>query len=629
LADYPVFTRKAASDLCFDHCAAKLLASERLYPQFATHNPRSVATVLELAGERRDFEFQKLHGMGDVLYQVLRESGPRDLAVRVYAPVGAHRELLPYLVRRLLENGASASFIHQIADPAIPIDTIVAPADALLLRPEPTPLPRPTELFPDRRNALGFDLADARMLAEISTAAKAFTLPAEPVSAAGQATIWSATAEARAAVLERAADLLEAERSAFLSLLIREGFKTIPDAVSELREAVDYCRYYAVRARALFAMPERLPGPTGERNTLAWRPRGVFACISPWNFPLAIFLGQVTAALAAGNGVIAKPAEQTPRVAARAVALLHRAGVPTDVLRLAVGEGGTVGATLVADPRIAGVAFTGSTDTAKAIARSLAARPGPIAPLIAETGGINAMVVDSSALAEQVVADVIASAFQSAGQRCSALRVLFLQDEAADRILPMLAGAMAELRLGDPADPATDIGPVIDAEAKAALDAAANALKARCRLIAEAPPAAIAGNFVRPLAVEVGFDGMPEREVFGPILPVIRYDTDDIDRVIAAINRSGYGLTLGIHSRVDRFARRVMTGVQAGNVYVNRSMIGAVVGVQPFGGQGLSGTGPKAGGPNYVQRFAVEVTTSVNTAAIGGDVQLVSRPPRA
>jgi RHH-type proline utilization regulon transcriptional repressor/proline dehydrogenase/delta 1-pyrroline-5-carboxylate dehydrogenase len=435
---------------------------------------------------------------------------------------------------------------------------------------------------------------------------------------------WDAPAIARAAVLERAADLLEARRQAFVGLIAKEGGKTLVDALSEVREAADYCRYYAARGRDMFSEPQRMSGPTGERNTLAWVARGVFACISPWNFPLAIFMGQVTAALAAGNGVIAKPAEQTPRIAADAVRILHEAGVPQDVLQLGIGEGGKLGRALVADPRIAGIAFTGSTETARAINQALAARPGPIVPLIAETGGINAMIVDSSALPEQVVSDVIASAFQSAGQRCSALRVLFVQSDSADRILAMLAGAMAELRLGDPADPATDVGPVIDAGARQALDSAAALLRARGRVIGEAPAPVGAGHFVRPLAVEVSFDDMPDREVFGPVLPVIRYDADDLDRVIAAVSGTGYGLTMGIHSRIDRFARTIMERAKVGNIYVNRSMIGAIVGVQPFGGQGLSGTGPKAGGPHYLTRFAVETTVSVNTAAIGGDVHLVA-----
>ena len=637
LPDYPVFTRKVASDLCYDVCADKLLAAgQRVYPQFATHNPRSVATVLELAGDRRDFEFQKLHGMGDVLYAILRERLPEDLAVRVYAPVGKHRDLLPYLVRRLLENGASASFIHQIADPAIPIDTIVAPPAELLLRPEPQPLPRPPEIYPERRNAIGLDLADARVLAEISAAVPE-ALPRAPgpvkdpsalvARAVAAQRSWGETPVARRAeILEAAAALLEQHHLELVGLCVREGGKTIPDAVSELREAVDYCRYYALQALKLFGPPVRLPGPTGERNTLGWKPRGPFACISPWNFPLAIFLGQATAALAAGNAVIAKPAEQTPVIAARAVALLHQAGVPRDVLQLAVGEGATVGGALVADPRIAGIAFTGSTEVARSIAQSLAARDGPIVPLIAETGGINAMLVDSSALPEQVVTDVLASAFQSAGQRCSALRVLFLQEEAAERVLPMLAGALAELQLGDAADPATDVGPVIDAEAKQGLDLAIAQLRLHGRLIAETPlpPELPDRPFVAPVAVEVPLAQAPQREVFGPLLPVVRYRAEALDQVIAAINATGYGLTLGIHSRIDRFAREIIDRTAVGNVYVNRSMIGAVVGVQPFGGHGLSGTGPKAGGPHYLQRFATEVTISVNTAAIGGDVALVA-----
>jgi len=433
-------------------------------------------------------------------------------------------------------------------------------------------------------------------------------------------------AEARAAALERTSELLEARTDAIISLLVREAGKTIPDALSELRETVDYARYYAARARAEFGQPRRLPGPTGERNTLALGGRGVFACISPWNFPLAIFSGQVMAALAAGNAVIAKPAEQTPLMARLAVALLHEAGVPRDVLHCAIGPGETIGAALTRDARIAGVAFTGSTAVAQAINRTLAARQGAIAPLIAETGGVNAMVVDSSALPEQVVADVITSAFQSAGQRCSALRALFIQEEAAPRIIEMLAGAMAELAVGDPADPATDVGPVIDAAAARALAQGAATLRAKGRVIAETalPEGTRAGSFVAPLAVEVALADAPRAELFGPILPVIRFSAARLDAALAAIAATGYGLTLGIHSRLDGFARRVSEAVPAGNTYVNRSMIGAVVGVQPFGGHGLSGTGPKAGGPHYLARFAQETTLSVNTAAIGGDVALMA-----
>ncbi|MCC7425763.1 MAG: bifunctional proline dehydrogenase/L-glutamate gamma-semialdehyde dehydrogenase PutA [Alphaproteobacteria bacterium] len=664
LPDYPVFTRKAATDLSYTVCAQRILAAgPRLYGCFATHNPRTLAEVLELAGGRGDFEFQKLHGMGDGLYAALRLRDTAAPPVRVYAPVGDHRDLLPYLVRRLLENGANTSFIHQIADRAQPLERILAdPVGELSDRVrDPTPpLPRPPGLYPDRRNSAGLDLADDAVLARLQDRIATDRASASGVSGHGAlihepadrrrmvghaadteparleamlasavraAPVWShMPAEMRAATLERAGDLIEQRAEAFISLLVREAGKTLPDAHSELRETVDYARYYAARARAEFGRPRLLPGPTGERNTLALGGRGVFACISPWNFPLAIFAGQVLAALAAGNAVIAKPAEQTPLVAALAVSALHEAGVPRDVLHCAIGPGETTGAALTCDPRIAGVAFTGSTAVAQAINRALAARNGPIAPLIAETGGVNAMLVDSSALPEQVVADVITSAFQSAGQRCSALRALFIQDEAAPRIIDMLAGAVAELAVGDPADPETDVGPVIDAAAARALAQGAAALRAKGRVIAEAalPAACQFGNFVAPLAVEVPLADAPRSELFGPVLPVIRFAAARLDSVLAGIASTGYGLTLGIHSRLDIFVRRVAEGVPAGNTYVNRSMIGAVVGVQPFGGHGLSGTGPKAGGPHYLPRFARETSLTVNTAAIGGDVALMA-----
>jgi RHH-type proline utilization regulon transcriptional repressor/proline dehydrogenase/delta 1-pyrroline-5-carboxylate dehydrogenase len=438
---------------------------------------------------------------------------------------------------------------------------------------------------------------------------------------------WDATpAEQRAAALDRTAELFESSGPALMALAVREAGKTIPDAVAELREAVDFCRYYAERARAEFAQPLALPGPTGERNELSLRARGVFACISPWNFPLAIFTGQISAALAAGNAVIAKPAEQTPLIAALAVELMHRAGVPADVLHLLPGDGPSVGAALVADPRVAGVAFTGSTDTARAIARALAARNGPIVPLIAETGGQNAMIVDSSALPEQVVADVVASSFQSAGQRCSALRVLFLQEDVAERIEAMLAGAMAELVVGDPGLLATDIGPVIDQEAKVALERHGQRMATEGRVVYRCPlpEATVHGSFVAPLAVGIDRLDRLTHEVFGPILHVVRYRADRLDQVLDAIAATGYGLTLGIHSRIDGTVRRIVERLGVGNTYVNRNMIGAVVGVQPFGGEGLSGTGPKAGGPHYLHRFATERTLSVDTTAAGGNANLLS-----
>jgi RHH-type proline utilization regulon transcriptional repressor/proline dehydrogenase/delta 1-pyrroline-5-carboxylate dehydrogenase len=626
LADYPVFVRKAATDLSYRACAAKLLAAkDAIYGQFATHNPRTAAEILALADARSDFEFQKLHGMGDDLYDALGERAQ----VRVYAPVGAHRDLLPYLVRRLLENGANTSFIHQIKDASIPLADIVAdPKTTLANAAAPVGLPR--ALFVDRENSTGIDLADDAVRADLAAAVAAHRFDGDMPTPDVGADIakahtafpaWSQRAVAeRAAVLARCADLFEANGRNLIAGIVREGFRTIPDAVAELREAVDFLRYYAREALRV-CTPTVLPGPTGERNVLSLGGRGVFACISPWNFPLAIFTGQVAAALAVGNTVVAKPAPQTPQIAAYAVRLLHEAGVPRDALRLAVG-GPNIGAELVGDPRIAGVAFTGSTATAQAINRVLAAKAGPIVPLIAETGGVNAMVADSSALTEQVVGDAVISAFQSAGQRCSALRVLFVQDEAAENVRTMLTGAIAELRVGDPGDPVTDVGPVIDAAAKVALDAYIAGKQAQ--IVAQPRNAPMHGNYVPPTLLEVPLAEAPTREIFGPILHLVRWRTDELDAVLAAIAQTGYGLTLGIHSRLESFQTRVRRQIGAGNIYINRSTIGAVVGVQPFGGHGLSGTGPKAGGPNYLARFAQETTLSINTAAIGGNVALMT-----
>jgi RHH-type proline utilization regulon transcriptional repressor/proline dehydrogenase/delta 1-pyrroline-5-carboxylate dehydrogenase len=642
LDDYPVFTRKAATDVSYLACAQALLgAGPNLFPQFATHNSHTVAAVLECAGGRRDFEFQKLQGMGDALYDALvPELG---LPCRVYAPVGGHRDLLAYLVRRLLENGANSSFVHQVGDPDVPLERLVAdPLDALPRPYTPHPrVPRPRDMLPDRKNSRGVDLSDRAVLERLNAriridraqaleaprTATAAEVDAAAHAAAAAARAWDATpAEERARCLERAADALETRMDEFVSAAVREAFKTLPDAVAEVREAVDFCRYYAARGRAEFGAPAALPGPTGESNRLELAGRGVFACISPWNFPLAIFTGQVTAALMAGNAVVAKPAEQTPAIAARLVAALHEAGVPRDALRLVVGTGETVGAPLVRHPAIAGVVFTGSYETACAINRALAARDGPIVPLIAETGGINALIADSSALPEQVVADTIASAFQSAGQRCSAARLLLVQEDAAPRILEMLAGAMAELVVGDPAAPETDVGPVIDADAKHALDAHIAHLRSCGRLIAESPLAPTArGTFVAPVAFEIAAADLPQREVFGPVLHVMRWRVDELERMLDAVAATRYGLTLGVHSRIERFVERARARVPVGNTYVNRNMIGAVVGVQPFGGEGLSGTGPKAGGPHYLPRFALERTLTVNTAAAGGNAALLAQ----
>jgi RHH-type proline utilization regulon transcriptional repressor/proline dehydrogenase/delta 1-pyrroline-5-carboxylate dehydrogenase len=656
-SDYPVFTRKAATDVSFMACAQALLgAGPRVYAQFATHNCHSAAFILECAGERRDFEFQKLHGMGDALHELLVSE--RRVPSRVYAPVGSHRDLLAYLVRRLLENGANTSFVHQVSDPAIPLEKLAA--DPLALLPDPyvpaARVPLPRRLYPDRLNSAGMDLSDPAVLARLEerirrdrAAAGAdggapVMEPAERARRVGAVTLsgaadvdamaraamdawrsWDARgAHARAAILERAAELIEQAYDELVSLVVREAGRTPADAASEAREAADYCRYYAARARADFGRPLELPGPTGESNRLELAGRGVFACISPWNFPLAIFTGQVAAALAAGNAVVAKPAEQTPLTARRAVDLLHEAGVPREALHLAIGDGEAVGAPLVSHPAIAGVAFTGSYETAKAIERAIAARDGPLAVLVAETGGLNAMVVDSSALPEQVVADALVSAFNSAGQRCSSLRILLVQEEAAPRIIEMLAGAMQELRVGDPARTDTDVGPVIDEASRQALETHAAAMERAGTLIARAPlaPECSAGTFFAPLAFELELQWLPRREVFGPILHVVRYKASDLEAALDAIAATGYGLTLGIHSRLDGFVERVRKHLRVGNTYVNRNMIGAVVGVQPFGGEGLSGTGPKAGGPHTLHRFAVERTVTVNTAAVGGNTDL-------
>ena len=639
MPDYPVFTRKAATDVSYVACAQRLLsAAPTLFPAFATHNCRTVATILELAGDR-PFEFQKLFGMGDSLYEVLLRT--RAVACRIYAPVGSFTDLLPYLVRRLLENGANTSFVHQIADPSVPLETLIADPAAALPEPyEPDPrIALPRHLYPDRLNSLGLDLARRDVLDSLFRRISSDQAALEPVEPTGAQELEFSIARAdaafdawtrvpaseRAAALERAAGAMEQRMTELVSLLVREGRRTYADAVSEVREAADFCRYYALQGRLHFQDAAVLPGPAGERNELRLHGRGVFACIAPWNFPLAIFTGQVAAALAAGNTVVAKPAEQTPRIGFRAVEILHQAGIPADVLCCAVGGGETVGAALVADARIAGVAFTGSDETARRINAALAGRRGPIATLIAETGGVNAMLVDASALPEQVVDDVVVSAFQSAGQRCSAQRILFVDEGCAARVLQLLAGALAELKVGDPAEPDTDIGPVIDTAAREALLTHLEKMREKGRLIGEAEAPA-SGNYVAPVAFELPLEALPRSEVFGPILHVCVYRRQELASVLQWIRDTGYGLTLGIHSRIQGFVERVVREARVGNVYVNRSMIGAVVGVQPFGGEGLSGTGPKAGGPHYLLRFATERTLSVNTAAVGGVTELLTRP---
>lgn len=666
LADYPVFTRKAMTDLCYMDCVSLLLkARPRLYPQFATHNALTVASVIEDAGGVSDYEFQRLHGMGVELYQALRADYPA-VACRVYAPVGGHRDLLAYLVRRLLENGANTSFVSVSADPNIPIETLLMRPRAWIAsvahaRHSKIPLPR--DLYaPERRNSPGVEFGDSAALRELLAdiaeakpvrtahsiiggrerggAKRAVLAPAtgEAIgevseadeAAAGEAMAaalaglphWSATpVEHRAHILERAGELLEQRRGAFIALLQEEGGKTLDDCIAEWREAIDYCRYYAAQARKSL-VPQMMPGPTGESNELRYRGRGVFVCISPWNFPLAIFLGQVTAALAAGNAVVAKPAEQTPLVAYQAVRLLHEAGIPHAALHVVLGDG-RIGAALTADARVAGVAFTGSTEVGRLINRALAAKDGPIVPFIAETGGINAMIVDATALPEQVTDDAVSSIFRSAGQRCSALRLLCVQEHVADHIFGMVAGAAATLTLGNPGEPATHVGPVIDAESKERLDRWIAKHDARIRYRWDKDHALPArGLFVPPTIIELSRASDLKEEVFGPVLHVVRFAAHELHGLLDDIEANGTGLTLGIHSRIDSRVSEIVKRLSNGNVYVNRNMIGAMVGTQPFGGTRMSGTGPKAGGPNYLRRFATEQVVAINTAASGGNASL-------
>jgi RHH-type transcriptional regulator, proline utilization regulon repressor / proline dehydrogenase / delta 1-pyrroline-5-carboxylate dehydrogenase len=663
--DFPVFTQKVHTDVAYLACAQRLLAARAvLYPQFATHNAHTLCAVLGLGATAADCEFQRLHGMGELLYNVAAEQYPDLPPVRIYAPVGGHRDLLAYLVRRLLENGANSSFVNRFLDAEIAAREVVRdPVGATATQPLRHPSIRlPAALYGARRpNSNGFDLSDPDFVATLETAIAAqrtrrfvagtaaaarleIRNPADRVDLVGYGHVATPAAldaaftraaaaqpawdrrggAARAAVLRKLGDALESDRDTLLVLLVREAGRTLPDALAEIREAVDFCRYYAVLAEDQFEAPLRLDGPTGESNELSLHGRGVFVCISPWNFPLAIFVGQVAAALAAGNSVLAKSAEQTPLIAARAAELAHAAGVPADVLTHLVG-GGEVGAALVADARCAGVAFTGSTATARQINRTLAARDGAIVPLIAETGGQNAMFVDSTALLEQLTDDVLRSAFGSAGQRCSALRVLLLQQDIAERALDMLVGAMRELTIGDPAALATDIGPLIEADAVRRLDAHVAALAAAgCRIETVALPAACAnGSFMAPHIAVIDDLTLLHEEHFGPVLHVLRYDADALDTMLDAVRGLGFGLTMGIHSRIDERVRYVFERSAVGNIYVNRNMIGAVVGVQPFGGLGLSGTGPKAGGPHYLLRFAAERTLTINTMARGGNIDLL------
>ncbi len=672
LRGYPVFTRKVNTDVSYLACAAKMLeANAQFYCQFATHNAHTVATVLTRAKALNiaadQLEFQRLHGMGGELYDAVLTQHKRPC--RVYAPVGSHEDLLPYLVRRLLENGANSSFVNRIADPDIPIDRVVADPIAAALNNVPTANPKlalPVNLFGENRmNSSGFSFADV----PVFTALQADMAPwliknnyfAQPVVAGeyvkgthrelqspidlaaigyveeADATLVDlalkvmvgyqpVTARARAKVLENVADLLEEERPKLLALLCREAGKTLPDALGEVREAIDFCRYYAVEVREKFANPVLLPGPTGETNELSLHGRGVFVCISPWNFPLAIFLGQIAAAYAAGNAVIAKPAEQTPLIASAAVRLLLQAGMANDAIALLPGAGEIVGAALVADERVSGIAFTGGTNTAQAINRSLAQRKGALIPFIAETGGLNMMIADSSALPEQIINDVLTSAFNSAGQRCSALRILCVQRDIAPRVATLLEGAMAQLQMGDPAKLETDVGPVIDRAAFDMLVAHREKMAAQFKQIGQTnlPRELPAGHFFAPCAFAIPNLQVLEQEVFGPILHVVEFAGEDILSVVDSINKSGYGLTLGIHSRIEETIAAICARAKVGNIYVNRNQVGAVVGVQPFGGEGLSGTGPKAGGPHYLMRFASERCVTVNTAAAGGNASLIA-----
>ena len=670
---FAVYTRKASTDLSYLVCARKILAHrDELAGQFATHNAHTLAAVMALAGASRDFELQRLHGMGESLYRAAAARYEDFPPVRVYAPVGSHEDLLAYLVRRLLENGANTSFVNRVLNERLPPEDLVIDPVGTVFGTTPAAHPDialPVALYGTGRvNSAGVDLTDPNHVQELERQCDLVALKplrAAPIIfgrpgggsgrqifnpanrdervgesvdahpwevdrafalAAREQTAWCAAgAEFRACLLQEVADRLEQDRGRFVSILVREAGKTLPDAVAEVREAVDFCRYYAAEAVHAFAEPDSLPGPTGETNRLSLHGRGVFVCISPWNFPLAIFLGQVAAALVAGNTVIAKPAEETPLIAFETVRLMQKAGIPVNVLQLLLG-GGKVGEALVSHPRAAGVAFTGSTATARRINRTLAARDAPIAPLIAETGGQNVMLVDSSALLEQVTDDVIQSAFGSAGQRCSALRVLYLQKDIADKAMHMIAGAMDELRVGNPAILETDVGPIISQNAAAELQAHIDALSASGAHRHSAPltKECAKGWFVAPTMAEIDSIRELTMEHFGPILHVVRFAGGAIEDAVEDALSTGYGLTLGLHSRIEDRASKLFELAPVGNVYVNRNMVGAAVGSQPFGGQGLSGTGPKAGGPHYLTRFATEKVLTVNTTATGGNAELLS-----
>lgn len=673
LKDYPVFTRKCNTDVSYLACARYLLDNcSLLYPQFATHNAHTLSYIYHHAKNNKRYEFQRLHGMGEELYAEVIGKDKLDIPCRVYAPVGPHKDLLPYLVRRLLENGANTSFVNQILSDDTRIEDIIADpvelVDKLGEQIRHPGIVLPSHLFGEERlNSKGINFADANefipLLDKCKQHQKQERYATPVVNGAPQAgkkhvsnnpsysntavghvdfataetmkkavdaaynawPAWNNTVvEERAAILEKTADLYEQNQAELLALCVSEAGKSLQDSHAEIREAIDFLRYYAFEARKTLSKPVSLPGPTGESNTLHLNGRGVFLCISPWNFPVAIYTGQIAAALLAGNTVLAKPAEQTSVIADFATDLMYQAGLPKEVLQFLPAKGELIGNTILDDSRINGVAFTGSTGTARLINQKLALRPGPIATLIAETGGQNAMLVDSSALPEQVVSDVVQSAFNSAGQRCSALRVLYLQEDIADRIVDLLIGHMNELVIGDPTELSTDVGPVIDKDAKASLEKHIESLSEKIIHQCTLPQNTRQGYFVAPTVIEIENIGQLDSEHFGPVLHIIRYKGKELDRVLDEINNSGFGLTFGMHSRIEQRAEYVRRRMRVGNVYINRNMVGAVVGVQPFGGCGLSGTGPKAGGPNYLHRFATEQTCTINTTAIGGNASLLT-----
>ena len=672
---YPVFTRKCYTDVSYIACAKIMFAnSDFIYPQFATHNAHTVATILELASGYKDFEFQCLHGMGDALYDNLVVDSSVGVSCRIYAPVGSHNTLLPYLVRRLLENGANSSFVNRIVDETLAIEDLIEDPVQKAFQFECEPHSRitmPIKLFGETRmNSKGYNVDDRVTIQRLKEEMSEFSFEKKAISSliynhnasvrervescnpsnnthvvsiseeceandvdiamreASKAFFeWDSLPVAnRSNCLIKMADLLEEQMPRFMAIAITEAGKTLHNAIDEVREAIDFCRYYAVQAEADFSSPVSLPGPTGEDNTISLHGRGVIVCISPWNFPLAIFLGQVVAAIAAGNTVVAKPAEQTPLIAYEAVKLLYKAGVPKNVVQLVLGRGDIVGAAMIENKYNAGVIFTGSTEVASIIQRQLASKEGAILPLIAETGGQNVLVADSSSLSEQVVGDVINSAFDSAGQRCSALRVLFLQEDIADSMIEMLIGAMKEIKVGDPQWLENDIGPVIDSKAQENLIKHIDFMSGKGELKYQVilDDTCKDGTYVAPALFEINDISVLNREVFGPILHVVRYKNNELDEVVKQINGAGYGLTFGVHSRIQETIDFLVKRVRAGNIYINRNIVGAVVGVQPFGGQGLSGTGPKAGGPLYLHRLAVERTVSVDSTASGGNASLMA-----